>query len=130
MGRCGRNVRCLTSLGLSVACRVWHRDGRGWSHSCGLRRPPSYVICGHLLATGSPAGQHRETAIPVLGATVGSAPLLNLGEPDPLTVRSLDADNLDMYLLDQIARAMQSSVPGLDGIEARHLRSFDGPQLP
>ena len=129
-GRCGRNVRCLTRLGLRVACRAWHRDPGAVGPIPGLRRPRSYVIGGHLVATGSPAGQDREAAISVLGAAVGSAPLLNLGEPDPLTVRSLDTDNLDVHLLDQIARAMQSGVRGLDGIEARPLRSFDGPQLP
>lgn len=45
------------------------------------------------------------------GAAVGSAPLLDLGESDPLTIGSYDTDNFDVYLWDKIAGAVQSSFP-------------------
>lgn len=45
------------------------------------------------------------------GAAVGSAPLLDLSESDPLIVGSYDTDNFDVHLWDKIARAVQSSFP-------------------
>ena len=61
--------------------------------------------------SGLPACQLRPTVDLGSGAAVGSAPLLDLGESDPLTVGSYDTDNFDMYLWDKIARAVQGGFP-------------------
>jgi hypothetical protein len=60
---------------------------------------------------GLPARQLKLAVDLGSGAAVGSAPLLDLGESDPLTIGSYDTDNFDVYLWDKIARAVQSGFP-------------------
>jgi hypothetical protein len=55
-----------------------------------------------------------------------SAPLLDLGDRNPLTVRSFDSENY----VEQIACAVKSRFSGLKCLIARPIRSFESPHLP